>query len=47
MLNTITHKKLLELVNYLFDFTILKFDVIVIFQNQNDQALNKAVFIVF
>ena len=47
VLNIIICEKIFELVNNLFNFTILKFDAIAIFQNGNCQASNKAVFMVF
>ena len=35
MPNAIRREKMLELINYFFDFAISKFNTIVIFQNEN------------
>ena len=40
-------KKLLKLVDFLFNFAISKFDVIAIFQNRNCQVSSKAVLVSF
>ena len=45
--NVIMRGKILELINYLFYFTISKFDMIAISQNGNCQASSKAIFAVF
>ena len=41
------HANLLEIVNYLLNFAISKFDVIAIFRNGKYQASNEVVFMGF
>ena len=44
ILNVIMRKKWFELVNYLFSFAILKFDVMAIFRNEQLSSLKQGCF---
>ena len=44
ILNVIIRKKWFELVNYLFSFAILKFDVMAIFRNEKLSSLKRGCF---
>ena len=44
ILNVIIRKKRFELVNYLFSFAILKFDVMAIFRNEKLPSLKRGCF---